>query len=120
MRSEIAHRERSIVSPITCVKRLTFAVYTFVYSVYRVQRNAVSFQQRFPGSSFAEFAKLFGVFVGKSLFVSQGFESVDTAAVGDSFSHKTISTKKYGILCRTNPAFLHKNCRGVGEIHLHK
>ncbi len=118
--SEIAHWKGSIVSPITCVKRLSIAVDVVVESVYRMQRNAVSFQQRFLGSSLAELSKLFGVRVGKSLFVSQGFESVNTAVTGDSFSHKTISTKKYGILCRTSPAFLHKNCRGAGGIHLHK
>src|ERR687894_5379 len=91
-----------------------------VYSVYRVQRNAIGFQERFPCSSFAELAKLFGVFIGKSLFVSLGFESIDPTVVGYSFSHKTISTKKYGILCRTSSALLHKNCHGAGGIHLRK
>ena len=71
MAGKIADRERAIVSPITCVKRLSV-------SVYNLRRNAVSFQQRFPRSSFAEFAELLSVFVGeatiKPTFRSSGFD----------------------------------------------
>jgi hypothetical protein len=58
---------------------LSFTVYSAVYSVYNLQRNAVSFQQRFPCSSFAELAELLGVFVGEATIKGDRFESVDTA-----------------------------------------